>query len=558
MKQQVTNINETTNHVYELTWKEVQIPMRDGGYLTANLYQPISNGRFPVIMTYGPYGKDKHFSSHNPVLASYYKDLQDKGPLISCGTSNPEFWVPQGYVVVRIDERGIGNTPGKLNVFSNSIKRDYYDAIEWAGIQPWSNGKVGLLGVSYYAVSQWIVAAEQPPHLACIVPWEGAADLYAEVFYAGGIQNNEFASLWWASSVLPNQYNYGRKFSDEELLDNRVELPKDIKSYPLRDEAWIKRNANLDKVKLPVLSAGNWFSAGVLARGSLLAFQCAASENKWLEMHIGNHVVGFYNEDSRALQKKFIDYWLKGIDTGLMREPKVKLAIPCGGNSYTWRYENEYPLKRTQWTRYYLDTDLMKLSKEQPQSTTNVVYEGDKERESADWGMMARRVFNRNEKNAKRVLFETVPFEQETEILGPMKLRLWASTNIDDMDIFVTLRNIDPEGDEVVNSGCFTEEYPISQGWLRASLRKVDKMLSTEYKPIYTFDKVQKLISGKIYPLDIEIWDSAIVLHKGHKLILEIGSQDIMHTAEDRIWDADVKIYTGGEFESYLVLPIIP
>ncbi|MBJ8192506.1 acyl esterase, partial [Bacillus cereus] len=101
--------------------------------------------------------------------------------------------------------------------------------------------------------------------------------------------------------------------------------------------------------------------------------------------HIGSHVGAFYTAQGRELQKKFLDYWLKGIDTGIMREPKVKLAIPRGGNNYTWRYENEYPLKRTQWTRFYLDASSNLLSQEPPQAKAQLCYEGDKECESKHW-----------------------------------------------------------------------------------------------------------------------------------------------------------------------------
>jgi len=566
VNQPVININETTNHFYGLTWKEVRIPMSDGSYLAANLYRPDSEGQFPVLMTMCPYGKDVHFSQFapiNPTIVKEYSHLQDKGPLLSWEAPNPEFWVPQGYAVLRIDERGIGNSPGKLDILSESLKRDYYDAIEWAGNQSWCNGKVGLIGISYLAMSQWAVASEQPPHLACIVPWEGTVDYYAEFCYPGGIQANGFLSFWWKNGVLPHQYNPDKKFPEEQLLANRVEFPEIVKDASLRDESWIKRSADLSKIEVPILSASNWFSAGMHTRGNFHGFQYAASKNKWLEVHIGSHVAGFYTEEGRALQKKFLDYWLKNIDTGLMREPKVKLAIPRGGKNYTWRYENEYPLKRTQWTRFYLDADSSRLTKELPPIMTSQCYEGDKDHESASWMKPMRKVFNKAEESSKRIIFETTPFEEETELLGPIKLRIWASSSTEDMDIFVSLRNIDPQGDEVVNSGALSEFFPISKGWLRASLRKIDEKRSTEYKPYYIFDEVQKLTPGEVYPLDIEIWDSAIVLNKGHRLLLEIGSQSqsgcfMLETGDDRIWDANVTIYTGEKFESYLLLPIIP
>lgn len=562
------DINQRTNFFYKIKWREVKIPVRDGGYLTANLYQPDAEGLFPVIMSMCPYGKDIHFSQFapaNPTIAIEYSHSQDKGPLLSWETPNPEFWVPQGYAVLRVDERGIGNSPGKLDILSETLKKDFYDAIEWAGIQPWSNGNIGLLGISYLAMSQWAVASEQPPHLKCIVPWEGTVDYYAEFCYPGGIQTNGFLSFWWRNGILPRQYGANQGYSEEQLQANRIDFIKFVKDHPLRDESWKKRSADLNKVKIPFLSASNWFSAGMHTRGNFLAFQKAASEHKWLEVHIGSHVGAFYSEEGRALQKRFLDYWLKEIDNGLMNEPKVKLAIPHGENKYTWRYENEYPLKRTQWTRFYLDANSKQMTLKQPTESTAVSYHGDKDCESKYWARpFMMKPFNLNEKNTKRVMFETEPFGNETEILGPIKLRLWASSTTDDMDIFVSLRNIDPNGEEVTNSGALTETFPISQGWLRASLRKVDEKISTEYKPYYTFDEIQKLIPDQIYSLDIEIWDTAIVLNKGHRLLLEIGSQDqsgcalVTRTSEDRNWNADVTIYTGNEFDSYILLPIIP
>lgn len=190
-------INETTNHFYQLIWREVRIPMRDGSHLAANLYQPDGPGQFPVIMSMCPYGKDLHFTEFapaNPTIKAEYAHSQDKGSLLSWETPNPEFWVPQGYVVLRIDERGIGHSPGKLDILSESLKEDYYDAVEWAGTQEWSTGKVGLLGISYLAMSQWAVASLQPPHLTCIIPWEGTVDYYAEFTYPGGMLANGFIS----------------------------------------------------------------------------------------------------------------------------------------------------------------------------------------------------------------------------------------------------------------------------------------------------------------------------------------------------------------------------
>lgn len=557
------NQNHVKNNTfYAMKWQEVHIPMRDGNYLAANLYQPDTEGEFPVLMTLGPYGKDVHYAKHNPLSAILYEQVQDKGPYVCCGTPNPEFWVSQGYAVVRIDQRGIGHSPGVLEVFSDTLKEDYYDSIEWSGTQPWSNGKVGLFGFSYYAITQWSVAQEQPPHLSCMVVWEGAPDIYSDGAYNGGILINNFFEFWLESNVLPRQYGKDT-MSEKELASNRVDWLKSVKKEPLKNEWWKKRSADLKKVTVPILSAGNWFSAGFLARGNINGFLSATSENKWLEMHIGSHFVEFYNEDSRMMQKQFLDYWLKNIDTGLMHHPKIKYAMPEGQKNFSWQYGNEYPFKNTLWTKLYLDASSKQLDCNIPSDESKIAYVGDKERQELRWKKPMSIPFKINESNTHRVVFETLPLEKEMKIAGPIKLRLFASSSINDMDIFATLRNLAPDGKEVLNAGCYTIDYPVSQGWLRASLRKIDEVNSTEYHPEYKFDEIQKLIPNEIYRIDIAIQDSAMVFKEGHKLILEIGGQDqsgcslLMHTSDDRVWDADVTLYTGKKYPSYLLIPVI-
>lgn len=561
-------INENTNHFYELTWKEIHIPMRDGSYLAANFYRPDSDGEFPVLLTMCPYGKDLHFTEFapaNPTIKKEYEEMQDKSPLLSWEAPDPEFWVPEGYAILRIDERGIGKSPGKLDIISVGLKEDFYDAIEWAGTQDWSNGKVGLLGISYLAMSQWSVASLQPPHLTCMIPWEGTVDYYAEFTFPGGMFSSGFIDFWWKNGVLANQYNPDGRLTEEELKENRVEFPEYARNNTLRTKEWIDRSADLSKIEIPFLSVSNWFSAGIHTRGNFRAFENAPSPHKWLLVNIGSHILKFYSVEGRELQKKFLDYWLKGIDTGLMQEPRVKLAIPTGGSDYTWRYENEYPLARTKWEKHYLDASSKSLMSNKIGETSTVEFSGDHDKESRNWGhpfMLEK--FDKTENRDKRVLFESAPFENKTEILGPIKLKLWASSTTNDMDIFVSLRHIDAEGVEIVNDGSNIGNAPIAQGWLRASLRKLDPQKSTDQKPYYSFDEVQKIESNKPYPLEIELWDAAMVVKKGHSLLIEIGSQNqsgcayFLQTSDDRNWDADVTIHTGGKFDSYLQLPIIP
>jgi putative CocE/NonD family hydrolase len=170
--------------------KDVRIPMRDGAYVVADVFRPDADGRFPIIMTMGPYSKDIHFRDWNPRLD--YEHLPERGPYMHWETVNPEWWVPQGYVVIRVDGRGTGKSPGSVRRLSDEEARDFYDSVEWSAAQRWSNGKVAVMGISYFAMNAWRVAAQQPPHLAAIVPWEGAVDTYRDAGRHGGIYSNGF------------------------------------------------------------------------------------------------------------------------------------------------------------------------------------------------------------------------------------------------------------------------------------------------------------------------------------------------------------------------------
>ena len=195
---------------------DVPIPMEDGTVLRADVFRPTDDGRHPVIMTHGPYAKGLEFAEGYPGM---WRSLSAKYPDAVAGSTNkyqnwetadPEKWVPDGYVCIRVDSRGAGRSPGHLDIFSAQETRDYYECIEWAGTQAWSNGKVGLLGISYYAVNQWQVAALRPPHLAAICPWEGASDHYREFARHGGILN-VFTSVWFPVQVSAVQHGVGER-----------------------------------------------------------------------------------------------------------------------------------------------------------------------------------------------------------------------------------------------------------------------------------------------------------------------------------------------------------
>src|SRR6187200_1962723 len=293
-----------------LVEKDVDVLMRDGARLKADVFRPDADGKFPTILNLGPYQKDKLWVPP-PTLE------EAPTPSMNWETVTPEWWVPKGYAAVRVDGRGSGKSPGQCEPWSLAEAIDFYDAIEWAAAQPWCNGKVGLSGISYFAINQWFVANLQPPSLKAIIPWEGFADIYPD-----GWQTN---TMWhW--------------------------LHHNLDSGVLRGS-----QAQWETITVPFLSVGNWTGFALHLRGNTEAFMRSPSKHKKLRIHNGSHVHPFYTDEGKRDQLRFLDHWLKGIDNGVMDEPPVKLAIRKGGDAIEWRHEHEWPLARTQWTKFYFD-----------------------------------------------------------------------------------------------------------------------------------------------------------------------------------------------------------
>ncbi|GAB5507844.1 MAG: CocE/NonD family hydrolase [Rhizobiaceae bacterium] len=518
--------------------QDVGVPLSDGTELSANVFRPDAEGRFPVILTVGPYPKDYHFSEWSP---EDYEELEQKGPNMHWETVDPDWWVPQGYVVIRVDQRGMGKSPGDVDLFSARETEDYRQVIEWAGTQLWSNGKVGLVGISYFAMSQWRVAATQPPHLAAIIPWEGASDLYRDAMRHGGILSNTFAKGWFGHRIKPFVHQENGK-----PTGTLSDLPALGAEHTMLDGYFEERIPDFSKIQVPLLSSANWGGLGLHLRGNVEGYYRAGSENKWLHFHTGSHIEAFYSLEGRALQKRFLDQWLKDIDTGMLREPRIKLAVR-GSEDITYRYENEWPIARTEWTPYYLNAGDASLSPAKPADATEAAYEAGKEAETTS------------------ISFSTAPFETETEITGPVKLKLWVSADVSEADLFVALRNFDADGNEVTFYGANNPKAPVSVGWLRASHRALDPELSTEWRPFHAHTTEEPLTPGDIVPLEIEIWPTSMVYEKGHRLVVEVGSRDypgvkpFFHTdPTDRSPAGTNIIHTGGDYDSHILLPVIP
>ena len=503
---------------------DAAIVMDDGVVMRADIFRPKGEGRWPVLLTYGPYAKGLAFQKGYP---SAWQAMVANHPDVAYGSTNkyqnwevvdPEKWVPHGYVCVRVDSRGTGRSPGFVDHFSPRETRDFYQCIEWAGVQPWSNGKVGLNGISYYGINQWHVASLQPPHLKAMCIWEGAADWYRDMTHHGGILSTFWAN-WYDMQVKTVQYGLGERgprsfvtgalvcgdesMSDEELARKRSSFGDEILAHPLDDAYHKARSPDWDKVVVPFLSAANWGGQGLHPRGNFEGFVRAASKEKWLECHGLEHWTHFYTDYGRKLQQRFFDFYLKGEANGWAERPKVQLQVRHV-DGFVERFESAWPLPSTAWTKFYLNACDQTLSLKPPA-------------DDAEIGFAAM---------GDGLTFVSQPLTEETEITGPLAANLRISSTTEDADIFLVFRVFSPDMREVTFVGAIDPHTPIAQGWLRASHRKLDEALSRPYRPYHTHDEVQLLRPGEVVDLAVEIWPTSIVVPKGYRIGLSVRGRD--------------------------------
>ena len=432
---------------------------------------------------------------------------------------------------------------------SRGTSEAFYDVIEWCADQPWSSGKVGLLGISYYAGSQWRVAARNPKGLAAIIPWEGMSDYYRDRCRHGGILSNAFIKFWWNRQVITNQYgrpgraasNWGPDtiegdLSEEERAENRRDQNLDNLTNRYRDEAYYaSKEYDMSDIKVPLLSVANWGGILLHLRGNIEGFTHAGSEFKYLRCITGRHDLPFYYSEEVAIQRSFLDAFLKNEDregwTVKGKVPAVDIVLRKGDvgfndaaaeKTYPRRTENEWPIARTKYTPYYMHPTL-------------------------SLSPLAPSLANKSEKLGYRALgslqnpqflqFTTSPFEEETEITGHVTAHLNVSLTQDntgpvpsDIDLFITLRHISSAGTEVFYTGTAGDPVPLVKGWLRVSMRKTspDHYKHRPYLPWreYLSTEVQPVIPGKVYSVDVEVWPTQVVVEKGGKLVFEVGSGD--------------------------------
>ncbi|CAI4212672.1 unnamed protein product [Parascedosporium putredinis] len=445
------------------------------GLVRCNVYRPHGSGpdaRVPVLVTYGPYGKDAYYGDQSRTQVHHS----------AWETPDPGFWTNHGYAVVRADERGIGQSRGLLDTMSRGTSEAFFEVVEWCAEQPWSSGKVGLLGISYYAGSQWRVAARKPKGLAAMIPWEGMSDYYRDRCRHGGILSNNFIKFWWNRQVVSNQYGRPRdeeilvikdlvgdgpkrpksspeslegNLSAEEREQNRRDQTVDNQLYRFRDEEYYaSKEYDLGDIDVPLLSVANWGGILLHLRGNMEGYAHAGSAQKWLRVITGRHDLPFYYKEEVEVQRSFLDAFLKAEDRDGWTTGKAH------GNRVAHRADG-------------VDEILPHAGK-----ATHPRSGASPKRQPTPPKAHVRGA--RHAGKPQLVQFQTEPFEAETEVTGNIVAHLLVSATPQpdgptpsEIDLFLTLRHISAEGKEVFYTGTAGDAVPLTKGWLRVSLRKV-------------------------------------------------------------------------------------
>jgi predicted acyl esterase len=517
--------------------RDVAVTMRDGIRIYVDVYRPEGSDPVPVLLGYGPFGK--HASMH-PTLAAGADIEPELPPGSPFEAPLASYWVRHGYAVVYADPRGAWGSEGDATLFSEQEAEDGYELVEWAGTRPWSNGRVGMSGVSYLAISQYQVAAARPPHLAAINPSEGISDIYREAIAPGGILETQFAGHF--GSLL----GFG--------LGRVEDVVSEVFEHPLLDEFWQAKSPDLSRIEVPTFLVASVGNQGLHVRGTLEAFKQISSEQKWLDVHGRKEWRYYYMPENMDRQRAFFDHFLKDLDTDLSSWPRVRVEYRDRANSGPIREEADWPIPRTRYTEWFLDAGSARLVATPPDSEHTASYDPTAAGYPAEAG-------------DQRATFD-LRFERETDLAGHAALRLWvASPGAENMDLFVNLDKLDASGSRIgFPFFAYLDDGPLAQGWLRASRREIDSELSTPAQPVQAHQGDIPLPDDEPVSVDIEIWPFTATFAPGETLRLTVAGADIQRYPPQEfaaghdllVNTAPHVLHTGGNYPSRLLLPVVP
>ena len=523
--------------------KDVAVTLRDGVTIYVDVFRPIGVERVPVIVAWSPYGKS---GGNSPKVTSLYGVLgigpEGRSGLEKFEGPDPAYWCAQGYAICNPDARGIAHSEGDSAMLGRQEGQDCHDVIEWLAVQDWCTGKVAMSGTSYLAFSQWYTAAEQPPHLTAINPWEGLSDAYRDLVMRGGMPDIHFADRL--------QYNFAGKTKREDLVS-------EAKRYPLINRLWEDKIARFDKITVPAYVVAS-YSNTLHTAGTFRAWRRIASQEKWLRIHNTQEWPDYYDETNVEELRRFFDHYLKEEDNGWKSTPRVRYSVlDLEGGDRINQPAGAFPPEDVTYTKYYLDGGSRTLTPESPSAEATVVYEAE---------------------SAPGLASFAIRFDKETLMVGYPKVKLWVEARgSDDMDLFLLVQKLDRHGSHlqqftVPNQGALMQDltergasvlrYKGSNGRLRVSARHLDEKLSTDAIPAHSFDRIEKLSPGEIVEIEVDLFPIGMVFYPGEQLRLIISAQNALGSIVPGVPDYTPQnhgqhvIHTGASHASYLQLPI--
>lgn len=524
--------------------KDVAVTLRDGVTIYVDVLRPVGAEKVPVIVAWSPYGKGEGSAPaamgvfslvglDNAIVSGLHKF---EGP-------DPAYWCAHGYAICNPDPRGVTDSEGDSVLWDRQEGQDCHDLIEWLAAQEWCTGKVAMSGTSYLAVSQWFAAAEQPPHLTAINPWEGISDVYRDLVMRGGMPDTGFAR-----QLQDNSY-WGKSRKEDVLSE--------ADRYPLVNELWENKIPQFDRIAVPAYVVAS-YSNTLHTAGTFRAWRRMGSKEKWLRIHNSQEWPDYYDEANREDLRRFFDHFLKGVDNGWEQTPRVRYALLDleGGDQVNIAAE-QFPPQGVTYTKYYLDGASRTLHTQAPADESAAMYDV--------------------EINPGLVSF-IVRFDEQTTMVGYPKARLWVEADgADDMDLFVFIQKLNAQGaplqeftvpnhgarvHDVTERGASILRYKGSSGRLRVSMRHLDETLSTDEVPAHSFDRVEKLSPGEIVDVEIDLLPIGLVFHPGEQLRLIISAQNLFGTWMPALREYTPQnsgqhiVHTGGSRASYLQLPV--
>jgi len=530
--------------------RDVMIPTTLGPRLAANIFTPTSGGPWPVIMCCTTYGKDLHpldytLAGRGPANRSIGLDMGDirVSEATPFEAADPGYWVPHGYVVIHVDALGSGKSEGEPALgLGDAVVNAFCDVIGWAADQEWSNGKVGLNGVSYLAAVQWRIAACRPRGLAAIVPWEGFTDVLSDVVCHGGIPETAFFPWWMSGEKSASPADDGGPFFSCEKpvvepgpFATFVGLPLGV--TPNRADFPVPE-ADFGSIEVPLLTCASWSAQGLHSRGAMNGFVRSASQHKHLYTH-GRHEWTVSNSlEALEYQRLFYERYLLDRDVHV---PAVRLEIRRSLKDYEVRFENEFPSESVVVTPWYLDAASGSLAANLAPKDTMAIYDSESESD----GLVFRH-----------------DFTEDTEISGPMALRCFMSIESGfDLDLFAGVRKFDAQGREVEFWNRLSRHDIVTRGWLRASRRPEPVSVGNSLVPAPDYEQESPVVSGQVMELNVEILPSSTFFEAGSSLVLELRGRDITELPNfqhHRIFNCGRhSLHTGPIHPSRLLVPLV-